>query len=57
MPCLLTDSWKPGVSVFEAASCHHNGCAAAAGMRGGTFLPVCNTTSEVCNFKEKEEPQ
>lgn len=38
------------------------GCATTAGIKRGNlalpiFLKVCNTTSEVCNLRVKEEPQ
>lgn len=36
MPCLLTNSWKPGISVSEATPCPTVGCAVTAGIRGGT---------------------
>lgn len=63
MPCLLTNLRKPGISVFEAASCYYNGVLLQLPvLKGGTlalpiFLKVCNTTFEVCNLRVKEEPQ
>lgn len=62
MPCLLTNSWKPGVTVSEAASCYPIGCAVTDGIRGYSlallhFLNVCNTTSEVSDLRAEEEPQ
>lgn len=62
MPCLLTNSWTPGISVSEAAPLPQWGVLELLVFEGGLgpfrVLPnVCNTTSEVCNLKAKEEPQ
>lgn len=62
MPCLLTNSWKPGISVSETVACYHNAMCSNCWYEGELepfhiFLNVCNTTSEVCHLKAKEEPQ
>lgn len=63
MPCLLTNSWKPGISVSEAASCYYNGVCYNCWQERGNFGPsifslmFVTLLQEVCNLKAKEEPQ
>lgn len=39
MPCLLTNSWKPGISVSETPSCYHNGMCYNCWYERGNFGP------------------
>lgn len=53
MPCLLTESWKPGVGVSEAAVLSPQwGCCNCWGEGG--FSERCDTTPRVVTSEREE---